>query len=283
MVQCVHSVKELREIIKPLKAQGKTVGLVPTMGSLHQGHASLISTSAKENDITVVSVFVNPTQFGPSEDFDAYPRTLDSDLKVVENAGGDIVFAPSPKEMYPSEDMTWVEVTGNITKVLCGKTRPIHFRGVATVVSKLFNIVGPTRAYFGQKDAQQVEVLKRMVKDLFFDLELRVVPINREDSGLARSSRNTYLSAQEKAAAVVLSKSLKEALKSFKDGNKDVDSLKALVTDIIKKEPLSDIEYVECYGLPGLYELDKEVKAPSLLALAVRFGKTRLIDNIILE
>src|SRR5574344_2363880 len=218
MTQSTHSVKELRAFLKPLKSQGKTVGLVPTMGALHQGHASLINKSSKDNDITVVSVFVNPTQFGPTEDFSAYPRTLDSDLEVVKNAGGDIVFAPSPKEMYPSEDDTWVEVTGNITKVLCGKTRPIHFRGVATVVSKLFNIVGPTNAYFGQKDAQQVEVLRRMVKDLFFDLNLRVVPIVREESGLARSSRNTYLSAEEKQAAVILSKALKQALGSYKNG-----------------------------------------------------------------
>lgn len=283
MVQCVHSVQELRNILKPLKTAGKTVGLVPTMGALHQGHATLIATSAKENDITVVSVFVNPTQFGPTEDFDAYPRTLDSDLKVVENAGGDIVFAPSPKEMYPSEDMTWVELTGNITKVLCGKTRPIHFRGVATVVSKLFNIVGPTNAYFGQKDAQQVEVLRRMVKDLFFDLNLRIVPIVREESGLARSSRNTYLSAEEKAAAVVLSQSLKKALEDFKAGDHNKASIIEKVTKIIQAQPLSDIEYVECYGLPGLSELKDEITAPSLLALAVRFGNTRLIDNIILE
>lgn len=283
MVQCVHTVKELRDIIKPLKAQGKTVGLVPTMGALHQGHASLISTSAKQNDITVVSVFVNPTQFGPNEDFDAYPRTLDSDLKVVEGAGGDIVFAPSPKEMYPSKDDTWVEVTGDITKVLCGKTRPIHFRGVTTVVTKLFNIVGPTRAYFGQKDAQQVEVLRRMVKDLFVDIELVIVPINREDTGLARSSRNTYLSSEEKQAATVLSKSLKQALEDFKAGNDNLDNIIKSVTANIQKEPLANIEYVECYGLPGLYKLDTKVVAPSLLAVAVRFGNTRLIDNIILE
>ncbi|MCI6449700.1 MAG: pantoate--beta-alanine ligase [Succinatimonas sp.] len=283
MVQCVHTVKELRDIIKPLKAQGKTVGLVPTMGALHQGHASLISTSAKQNDITVVSVFVNPTQFGPNEDFDAYPRTLDSDLKVVEGAGGDIVFAPSPKEMYPSADDTWVEVTGDITKVLCGKTRPIHFRGVTTVVTKLFNIVGPTRAYFGQKDAQQVEVLRRMVKDLFVDIELVIVPINREDTGLARSSRNTYLSSEEKQAATVLSKSLKQALEDFKAGNDNLDNIIKSVTANIQKEPLANIEYVECYGLPGLYKLDTKVVAPSLLAVAVRFGNTRLIDNIILE
>ena len=283
MVQCVHTVKELRDIIKPLKAQGKTVGLVPTMGALHQGHASLISTSAKQNDITVVSVFVNPTQFGPNEDFDAYPRTLDSDLKVVEGAGGDIVFAPSPKEMYPSADDTWVDVTGDITKVLCGKTRPIHFRGVTTVVTKLFNIVGPTRAYFGQKDAQQVEVLRRMVKDLFVDIELVIVPINREDTGLARSSRNTYLSSEEKQAATVLSKSLKQALEDFKAGNDNLDNIIKSVTANIQKEPLANIEYVECYGLPGLYKLDTNVVAPSLLAVAVRFGNTRLIDNIILE
>lgn len=283
MVQCVHTVKELRDIIKPLKAQGKTVGLVPTMGALHQGHASLISTSAKQNDITVVSVFVNPTQFGPNEDFDAYPRTLDSDLKVVEGAGGDIVFAPSPKEMYPSADDTWVEVTGDITKVLCGKTRPIHFRGVTTVVTKLFNIVGPTRAYFGQKDAQQVEVLRRMVKDLFVDIELVIVPINREDTGLAKSSRNTYLSSEEKQAATVLSKSLKQALEDFKAGNDNLDNIIKSVTANIQKEPLANIEYVECYGLPGLYKLDTKVVAPSLLAVAVRFGNTRLIDNIILE
>ncbi len=283
MTQCFHTVKELRDYLKPLKAQGKTVGLVPTMGALHQGHATLISNSSKENDITVVSVFVNPTQFGPSEDFDAYPRTLDADLKVVEKAGGDIVFAPSPAEMYPSKDDTWVEVTGNITKVLCGKSRPIHFRGVTTVVSKLFNIVGPTRAYFGQKDAQQVEVLRRMVKDMFFDLELRIVPIVREESGLARSSRNTYLSDKEKSAAVILSKTLKEALEQFKKGLTNVNQIISFTHDQIQKEPLADIEYVECYGLPGLTEIKDTVKAPALLAVAVRFGTTRLIDNIILE
>ncbi len=283
MPQCFHTVKELREYLKPLKAQGKTVGLVPTMGALHQGHATLISNSAKENDITVVSVFVNPTQFGPTEDFDAYPRTLEADLEVVGRAGGDVVFAPSPAEMYPSSDDTWVEVTGNITKVLCGKSRPIHFRGVTTVVSKLFNIVGPTRAYFGQKDAQQVEVLRRMVKDMFFDLELRIVPIVREESGLARSSRNTYLSAEEKSAAVILSKTLKRALDKFKSGTTKVEDIISFTRNEIAKEPLANIEYVECYGLPGLYELSDEVKVPSLLAVAVRFGTTRLIDNIILE
>ena len=283
MTQCFHTVKELRDYLKPLKAEGKTVGLVPTMGALHQGHASLISHSAKDNDITVVSVFVNPTQFGPNEDFDAYPRTLDSDLKVVNEAGGDVVFAPSPKEMYPSNDDTWLEVTGNITKVLCGKSRPIHFRGVTTVVSKLFNIVGPTRAYFGQKDAQQVEVLRRMVKDMFFDLELVIVPIVREESGLARSSRNTYLSAEDKAAATILCKSLENALTRFKSGDNDVKSIINFTRESISREPRANIEYVECHGLPGLYPLEEKITAPALLAVAVRFGNTRLIDNIILE
>jgi pantoate--beta-alanine ligase len=185
--------------------------------------------------------------------------------------------------MYPSKDDTWVEVTGNITKVLCGKSRPIHFRGVTTVVSKLFNIVGPTRAYFGQKDAQQVEVLRRMVKDMFFDLELRIVPIVREESGLARSSRNTYLSAEEKSAAVILSKTLKSALEKFKSGSTRVEDIIGFTRTEIAKEPLANIEYVECYGLPGLYELKEEITAPALLAVAVRFGTTRLIDNIILE
>lgn len=283
MVKCVHTVKELKEILKPLKNSGKSIGLVPTMGALHQGHATLIKTSASENDVTVVSVFVNPTQFGPNEDFDAYPRTLESDLKVVAEAGGDIVFAPSKNEMYPSSDDTWVEVTGNITKVLCGATRPIHFRGVTTVVTKLFNLVAPTNAYFGQKDAQQVEVLKRMVKDLFFDLNLRVVPIVREESGLARSSRNTYLTKEQKEQAVILSVALKEALAKFKAGLNNKQELINLVKATIETKDLANIEYIECYKLPGLEELNDTIEAPSLLALAVRFGNTRLIDNIILE
>ena len=197
------TVAELREEIMLAKAAGKTIGLVPTMGALHEGHASLIKAAAMENELVVVSVFVNPTQFGPNEDLDAYPRTLEADCKLAEDMGADIVFAPSPAEMYPSEDMTWVEVTGDITKVLCGRTRPIHFRGVTTVVSKLFNLAQPDHAYFGQKDAQQAEVIKRMVKDLFFNVQLRIMPIVREADGLAKSSRNTYLSKAERAAALV--------------------------------------------------------------------------------
>ena len=237
----------------------------------------------QENDVVVVSVFVNPTQFGPNEDLNSYPRTLDADCKLAEAQGADIVFAPSPKEMYPSEDMTWVEVTGDVTKVLCGRSRPIHFRGVTTVVSKLFNLAQPDRAYFGQKDAQQVQVLKRMVKDLFFNLQLRIMPIVREADGLAKSSRNTYLSAEERQAGLILSKSLQHAQKLFAAGERDPQKLVAATTALIKTEPMADIDYVEIYQMPDLNACQTPMQGENLLALAVRFGTTRLIDNTILE
>ena len=262
------TVAELREEITLAKAAGNTIGLVPTMGALHEGHVSLIKAAAMENELLVVSVFVNPTQFGPNEDLDAYPRTLEADCKLAEDMGADIVFAPSPAEMYPSEDMTWVEVTGDITKVLCGRTRPIHFRGVTTVVSKLFNLAQPDHAYFGQKDAQQAEVIKRMVKDLFFNVQLRIMPIVREADGLAKSSRNTYLNKAERAASVVLSSSLETAQTLFGVGERDSKKLVEGVKKLIGDEPMADIDYVE-----GQY----------LLAVAVKFGSTRLIDNVILE
>lgn len=282
-MKLVKTVAELREEIAAAKLAGKTIGLVPTMGALHEGHASLIKAANMENDFVVVSVFVNPTQFGPNEDLEAYPRTLDADCKLAESMGADIVFAPSAKEMYPSEDMTWVEVTGNVTKVLCGRSRPIHFRGVTTVVSKLFNLAQPDRAYFGQKDAQQVEVLKRMVKDLFFNLQLRIMPIVREADGLAKSSRNTYLSASEHEAALVLSRSLKKAQERFTAGEKDAAVLTEAVRAEITAEPMSDIDYVEIYRLPELQPVDGPLTGSNLLAVAVKFGTTRLIDNVILE
>ena len=278
------TVAELREEIALAKAAGKTIGLVPTMGALHEGHASLIKAAAMENELVVVSVFVNPTQFGPNEDLDAYPRTLDADCKLAEDMGADIVFAPSPAEMYPSEDMTWVEVTGDITKVLCGRTRPIHFRGVTTVVSKLFNLAQPDHAYFGQKDAQQAEVIKRMVKDLFFNVQLRIMPIVREADGLAKSSRNTYLSKAERAAAVVLSSSLETAQTLFDAGERDSKKLVEGVKKLIGDEPMADIDYVEMYALPGLKPVPEVLTTGQyLLAVAVKFGSTRLIDNVILE
>ncbi|MHC1715010.1 MAG: pantoate--beta-alanine ligase [Acidaminococcaceae bacterium] len=282
MILC-KTVAELRSEIASAKVAGKTIGLVPTMGALHEGHASLVKAANQENDVVVVSVFVNPTQFGPTEDLDSYQRTLDADCKLAEAQGADIVFAPSPKEMYPSEDMTWVEVTGDVTKVLCGRSRPIHFRGVTTVVSKLFNLAQPDRAYFGQKDAQQVQVLKRMVKDLFFNLQLRIMPIVREADGLAKSSRNTYLSAEERQAGLILSKSLKHAKELFAAGESDPQKLVAATTAMIKTEPMADIDYVEIYQMPDLNECQTPMQGENLLALAVRFGKTRLIDNTILE
>ena len=282
-MKLVKTVAELQQIVKETKKAGKSIGLVPTMGALHEGHASLIKAAHAENDLTIVSDFVNPTQFGPTEDLDAYPRTLEHDCKLAEEMGADVLFAPSPKEMYPSRDMTWVEVTGDITKVLCGRTRPIHFRGVATVVSKLFNLAQPDKAYFGQKDAQQAQVLKRMVKDLFFPLEIRVMPIVREADGLAKSSRNVYLNKAERSAAVILSKALAKAKAAFEAGERDSAKLIALVTEMIQTEPLSNIDYVEMYQLPDLTPAEKTVKTDHLLAVAVKFGTTRLIDNIILQ
>ena len=282
-MKLVHTVAELRDEVTAAKDQGLTIGLVPTMGALHEGHASLIAAANKENDFVVVSVFVNPTQFSPNEDLDAYPRTLEADCKLAEKMGANVVFAPSPKEMYPSADDTWVEVTGDITKVLCGRTRPIHFRGVTTVVTKLFNLAQPDRAYFGQKDAQQVEVLKRMVKDLFFPLQLRVMPIIREADGLAKSSRNTYLSQEEHTAALVLSRSLKAAKAMYEAGERDAAKITAAVTADIEKEPMSNIDYVEIYALPGLEPVATPMVGSNLLAVAVKFGTTRLIDNVVLE
>ena len=282
MILC-KTVEEIQQQVATAKAAGKKIGLVPTMGALHEGHASLIAAANMENDLVIVSVFVNPAQFGPNEDLDSYPRTLAADISLAENRGADIVFAPTPKEMYPSEDMTWVEVTGNITKVLCGATRPTHFRGVTTVVAKLFNLVQPTRAYFGQKDAQQVQVLTRMVKDMFFPLELRIMPIVRDADGLAKSSRNAYLSAQERQAGLVLSRSLVMAKGSFAQGERSVETLVATTVNMIAQEPLAAIDYVKMYALPELTPIEGPMLGKSLLAVAVKFGNTRLIDNIILE
>ena len=282
MILC-QDVAKLRELVANFKKENKSIGLVPTMGALHEGHASLINASAKENDITIVSVFVNPTQFGPNEDYEAYPRTLENDCIVAQNAGADVVFAPKNKDLYPNEDMTWVEVTGDITKVLCGRTRPIHFRGVTTVVSKLFNLSRADRAYFGLKDAQQTEVLRRMVDDLFFNVQLRIMPIVREADGLAKSSRNTYLSPEERKSALILSKSLKLAKEAFTNGQRDVEAILNLVKDTIQSEKISQIDYVEMYKLPGLKPVGNKIEGRVLLALAVKFGTTRLIDNVILE
>ena len=277
----IETVKELREYLAGQRAAGKTVGLVSTMGFLHEGHLSLIREAKAENDVVVVSDFVNPTQFGPNEDFESYPRNIERDTELALSAGADVIFYPSVSEMYPPESSTYVEVEGNITRVLCGASRPTHFRGVTTVVNKLFNIVEPDKAYFGQKDAQQVAVLTKMVKDLHMDIELIICPIVREPDGLAMSSRNTYLSAEERKQAVILNQALKKAKNAFANGEKDVVKLTEIITDKINEMPLAVIDYVSILDFPSLKPIIT-IEKDALGAVAVKFGKTRLIDNEIL-
>jgi pantoate--beta-alanine ligase len=278
----INEIDVLRYRLKEAVRNGKSVGLVPTMGYLHEGHLSLIKRARKENDLVVVSLFVNPTQFGPGEDLDSYPKNLEKDASLCESEGADLLFAPDKAEMYHENYGTYVDVTGELTKGLCGKTRPTHFRGVTSVVSKLFNIVSPDRAYFGQKDAQQVAVIKRMVRDLNFGLEVVVCPIVREPDGLAKSSRNIYLTAEEREAALVLNRSLKEAADLISSGERDSLKIKSMIEDRIGKEPLSEIDYVELVDSANIEPIDI-LKGNVLIALAVRFGKARLIDNISLE
>ena len=275
-------ISKVRAAVKAWKKEGLTVGFVPTMGYLHEGHKSLIDAARKENDRVVVSIFVNPMQFGPTEDLESYPRDLKKDAALCEAAGVDIIFHPEPEEMYADGFCSYVDMNG-LTTELCGKSRPIHFRGVTTVVTKLFNLAQPDRAYFGQKDAQQVEVLKRMVKDLFFNIQLRIMPIVREADGLAKSSRNTYLNEAERKAALVLSRSLKTAKEQYEAGERDAAKITAAVTASIKEESMSDIDYVEIYALPELKPVAAPMAGSNLLAVAVKFGTTRLIDNVVLE
>ena len=254
------------------KRQGLTVGLVPTMGYLHEGHASLIRRAAAECDRVVVSVFVNPTQFGPNEDLESYPRDLEHDTLLIKECGGNLVFAPQPADMYGEGTRTWVTVEG-LTKELCGRSRPVHFRGVATVVCKLMNIAQPDRAYFGQKDAQQLAVIRQMVSDLNMPVQVVGCPIVREADGLAKSSRNTYLNAQERQAALVLSHSLAEGRKLLEAGSTDAD-----IEEVLKSEPLARIDYVQAVDADTIEPVHK-VSGNVLFAIAVYIGKTRLIDN----
>jgi len=280
-MKVLRTVQEIQAFSKAAKDAGKSVGLVPTMGALHEGHLTLMRRARQENDVVIASVFVNPTQFGPNEDFDAYPRRFEEDCKKMETVPVDAVFHPEPKEMYPEGYCTYVNVEGDITKKLCGAQRPGHFRGVATVVTKLMNLSRADRAYFGQKDAQQVVVVKRFVSDLNIPTEIVMVPIVREENGLARSSRNQYLSAEEKEAALVLSRSLKKGKAAFDGGEKDVETLKKVVREEIGTEPKAVIDYVDIYSFPALLPIEN-VTEPALLAIAVKIGKTRLIDNVIL-
>ncbi|MCR5201955.1 MAG: pantoate--beta-alanine ligase [Lachnospiraceae bacterium] len=279
-MKIVKTIKEVRDQVREWRKEGLSVGLVPTMGYLHEGHESLILKAVKDNDRVVVSDFVNPMQFGPTEDLATYPRDLDHDARLVENAGADLIFNPEPEEMYLDDFSSFVDMS-TLTGGLCGKTRPIHFRGVCTVVSKLFNIVTPDRAYFGEKDAQQLAVIKHMVSDLSYGIEIVGCPIIREADGLAKSSRNTYLSEEERKAALVLSKSLFEEKKKIEEGLKDVKTIVSDIRTNIEKEPLAKIDYVEVVSWPDL-KAKETVDGQVLCAIAVYIGKTRLIDNFIL-
>jgi pantoate--beta-alanine ligase len=281
-VQVVETIREFHGL-RTSVSRVDAVGLVPTMGYLHAGHMSLVEMARRQNSYVAVSIFVNPTQFGPQEDFARYPRDMERDLSLLRDAGVDWVFAPSVEEMYPAGYSTYVEVEG-ITSVLEGAMRPGHFRGVATVVSKLFNVVQPTRAYFGQKDAQQVAVIKRMVLDLDFPLEVVVGPTMREPDGLAMSSRNVYLSPEERQAALVLYRSLTAAQELWNAGERRGSALREAMQRVLDAEPLSRPDYVSVADPLTLQELDDSAQARQALAsLAVRIGKTRLIDNIILS
>jgi len=278
-MQVVKTIREVREIVNEWRKQGYTVGLVPTMGYLHEGHQSLISKSHEQNDRTVVSVFVNPIQFGPNEDLATYPRDLERDMQKVEEAGGDIIFNPEPSEMYPDHFTSFIDTT-ETTELLCGARRPVHFRGVCTVVGKLFNIVGPDRAYFGQKDAQQLATIKRFARDLNFNIEIVPCPIVREDDGLAKSSRNTYLSPEERKAAVILSLSLKKGKQAIENGEKDAKKVISIITESLETEPQAKVDYVEVVDFNNVQRID-QIKGETLVAIAVYIGKTRLIDNFI--
>lgn len=276
-MRTVATIKEVRDQIKAWRKEGLSIGFVPTMGFLHEGHGSLIKNAAIENDKVVVSIFVNPTQFGPNEDFERYPRALEKDEDLCEECGADLIFAPEVGEMYDVNKATFVDVEG-ITEGLCGAKRPGHFRGVCTVVSKLFNIVAADRAYFGEKDAQQLAVIKRMVKDLNFDIEVIGCTIVREEDGLAMSSRNTYLSKEERKAALVLSRSLSKAKALIEAGEKNTEKVRQTIVEEISKEPLARIDYVEIVDSLTL-KACPEVNRSILCAIAVFVGKTRLIDN----
>lgn len=276
-MKIITTIQEIRDIALKAKHKG-SVGYVPTMGALHEGHGSLIKKAREENDTVIVSVFVNPLQFGPGEDYEAYPRDIEKDGKFCENLGVDYIFHPSSEEMYPKNFGFRVVPPDNMTHILCGITRPIHFTGVATVLAKFFTVIRPTKAYFGQKDVQQVAIVKAMVEDLNLNLDIVPCPIVREEDGLAKSSRNTYLTTDERQAATVLSRALKLALNEAKNGNRDAENIKQKVVDEIQKEPLAKIDYVEILRFSN-FERVKTIEKDTFMAMAVYIGNTRLIDN----
>lgn len=280
-MKVVATIKEVREQVKAWKKEGLSIGFVPTMGYLHEGHGSLITKARENNDKVVVSIFVNPMQFGPTEDLASYPRDLEKDSIFCESLGADLIFHPEPEEMYTEGFCSYVDMDV-LTKELCGLSRPVHFRGVCTVVCKLFNIVKPDCAYFGQKDAQQLAVIRRMVEDLNMDLKIVGCPIVREEDGLAKSSRNTYLSEEERKAALCLSRSIKMGQALVENGEKEAAKVLEAMKEEIQKEPLAKIDYVKCVN--GLTMQQVEIiQGPILVAIAVYIGKTRLIDNFMME
>ncbi len=280
-MELVKTVAEVKKYVRQWKKEGLSIGLVPTMGYLHEGHKSLIDRAVKENDRVIVSDFVNPIQFGPKEDLASYPRDIDADCALCEAAGAALVFHPEPSEMYAEDFSSFVDTKG-VSQELCGKSRPIHFRGVCTVVNKLFNIAEADRAYFGQKDAQQLAVIRRMVRDLNMNIQIVGCPIIREKDGLAKSSRNTYLSEEERKAALVLSRSLAEGRKLLEEGERDGEKILEKIRSEIEKESFARIDYVEMVKWDSI-EIHHKVDGPVLVAIAVFIGKTRLIDNFIWE
>lgn len=280
-MEVAKTTEEVRGLVSNARSKGKKIGLVPTMGALHIGHISLIETAVKECDFVVVSIFVNPTQFGPGEDFEKYPRPLEADLKICRKARIDVVFAPEPEQMYPTENVTWVTVE-KLTEPLCGRTRPKHFRGVTTVCAKLFNIVAPDAAYFGQKDGQQAIVIKRMVADLNMPLEIVVCPTVREPNGLAVSSRNQYLSEQQKKDAANIYKSLKTCRRLIDAGTTETRQIIAEMQKILQQIPSGQIEYVSIVDAESLESVEK-IAGKVLAAVAVKIGPARLIDNILVD
>lgn len=279
-MKLVHTIKEVRQQVDTWKKEGLTIGFVPTMGYLHEGHQSLIERAVKENDCVVVSIFVNPMQFGPKEDLSTYPRDLEKDSLLCEKSGVKLIFNPEPSEMYTSGFASYLDMNG-LTEGLCGKSRPTHFRGVCTVVMKLFNIVAPDNAYFGEKDAQQLAVIKRMVKDFNVPINIVGCPIVREADGLAKSSRNTYLSKEERKAALILSRSLDNAKCKIKDGVKESAIIREGIEKELQTEPLAKIDYIEIVKLDTMKPISK-IEENTLVAIAVYIGKTRLIDNFII-
>ena len=276
----IVTVAGIREIISSWRREGLTVGFVPTMGYFHDGHLELMREAKKENDRVVVSLFVNPTQFGPNEDLKSYPKDANRDKLMAESVGVDAIFAPTTEEMYPEGYQTWVEVE-KLSNGLCGAGRPGHFKGVTTVVTKLFMIVMPDRAYFGQKDAQQLRVIRRMVRDLNIPLEIKPIPIVREPDGLAMSSRNVYLTPPERKAALVLSRGLAVVEKMALSGEREVAQLRQKMLEILQAEPMAETEYLQFVDDENLEPVE-QVQQPVLVALAVRIGKTRLIDNLVI-